>query len=505
MQRRAVLRRGRADGGCCLHRFFADLEVQHHLEAGALAQLALQRDDTAHHVHDVLGDGHAQAGALHLVGHRILGPAEGLVNVLLERFAHADAVVGDGELVAGIVAAAEDLLHIQRDAAAMAGVLDRIGQDVEQYLPQAGGVAFHILVEQIVDLYGELLVPQHGLLADHAVHLRDLLGHAEGLDVQGGLAAFDLAHVQDLVDEVQQMPAGGFQLVNVALQLARVLQVVFHQAGQAHDGVHRGTDVVRHVAQEGGLGRAGALRLLQGRPQLSLAFLQFLVQLPGLPGGFLGVCLSDARPAQRDKDDRQDHPEEGDQHHGGDKKIILYKVGHGHLFQRGLVHGQRTRQHGGRDRAQGLVQDRHQGDISACHGKRDIAVLREENAVEPFVLTVLRNLARFGKQAVVFAAAHGCLGILQGIVLDDVPVRIVVRNVPFQQQVILQQSNGVRMVLVEGILRRDRRHVQGQDRVGQNEVVLFRYIGVLGKMEDEVDLAVFQGLDLLFHGIIPDQ
>ena len=356
-----------------------------------------------------------------------------------------------------------------------------------------------------MDLYGELLVPQHGLLADHAVHLRDLLGHAEGLDVQGGLAAFDLAHVQDLVDEVQQMPAGGLQLVNVALQLARVLQVVFHQAGQAHDGVHRGTDVVRHIAQEGGLGRAGALRLLQGRPQLSLAFLQFLVQLPGLPGGFLGVCLSDARPAQRDKDDRQDHPEEGDQHHGGYKKIILYKVGHGHLFQRGLVHGQRTRQHGGRDRAQGLVQDRHQGDISACHGKRDIAVLREENAVEPFVLTVLRNLAGFGKQAVVFAAAHGCLGILQGIVLDDVPVRIAVRNVPFQQQVILQQSNGVCMVLVEGILRRDRRHVQGQDRVGQNEVVLFRYIGVLGKMEDEVDLAVFQGLDLLFHGIIPDQ
>ena len=125
--------------------------------------------------------------------------------------------------------------------------------------------------------------------------------------------------------------------------------------------------------------------------------------------------------------------------------------------------------------------------------------------MEPFVLTVLRDLAGFGKQAVVFAAAHGCLGILQGIVLDDVPVRIVVRNVPFQQQVILQQSNGVRMVLVEVILRCDCRHVQGQDRVGQNEVVLFRYIGVLGKMEDEVDLAVFQGLDLLFHGIIPDQ
>ncbi len=87
-----------------------------------------------------------------------------------------------------------------------------------------------------------------------------------------------------------------------------------------------------------------------------------------------------------------------------------------------------------------------------------------------FVLTVLHDLARFGKQAVVFAAAHGCLGILQGIVLDDVPVRIAVRNVPFQQQVILQQSNGVRMVLVEVILHRDRRHVQGQDRVGQNEV-----------------------------------
>ena len=63
VQRRAVLRRGRADGGCCLHRFFADLEVQHHLEAGALAQLALQRDDTAHHVHNVFGDRHSKTGS----------------------------------------------------------------------------------------------------------------------------------------------------------------------------------------------------------------------------------------------------------------------------------------------------------------------------------------------------------------------------------------------------------------------------------------------------------
>ena len=36
MQRQAVLRRGRTDGECCLRRFFADLEVQYHLEAGAL-------------------------------------------------------------------------------------------------------------------------------------------------------------------------------------------------------------------------------------------------------------------------------------------------------------------------------------------------------------------------------------------------------------------------------------------------------------------------------------
>ena len=50
--------------------------------------------------------------------------------MLLEFFAHADAVVGNGELVAGIVAAAEDLLHIQRDAAAMAAASTEKGERI---------------------------------------------------------------------------------------------------------------------------------------------------------------------------------------------------------------------------------------------------------------------------------------------------------------------------------------------------------------------------------------
>ena len=47
-------------------------------------------------------------------------------------------------------------------------------------------------------------------------------------------------------------------------QLVRLVQLVFHQGGDADDGVHRCADIVAHVGQEICLGLAGALGTLQG-------------------------------------------------------------------------------------------------------------------------------------------------------------------------------------------------------------------------------------------------
>ena len=63
------------------------------LKAGALAGGTLHADGAAHQVHDVFGDGHAKAGALHLVGAGALFAGKGVKKGLLVGLAHANAVI----------------------------------------------------------------------------------------------------------------------------------------------------------------------------------------------------------------------------------------------------------------------------------------------------------------------------------------------------------------------------------------------------------------------------
>ena len=54
---------------------------------------ALHADGTAHQVYDALGDGHAKAGTLHLIGAGFFLAGKGVKKSLLKRLAHADAVI----------------------------------------------------------------------------------------------------------------------------------------------------------------------------------------------------------------------------------------------------------------------------------------------------------------------------------------------------------------------------------------------------------------------------
>ena len=79
----------------------AERKAEIHDELAALARLALNGDGAAHQVHNVLGDGHAEAGALNAADGGVFLTGELLKDVLLELLAHADAVVLDAELIAG--------------------------------------------------------------------------------------------------------------------------------------------------------------------------------------------------------------------------------------------------------------------------------------------------------------------------------------------------------------------------------------------------------------------
>mgnify|MGYP006949056123 CR=1 FL=1 len=136
-----------ADGGVGVvvrHQNAYALELQHglvlcrraeHLEGDGngifrtLALFALNADGTAHHVDDVLADGHTEARAPDAADRRALLAGKGLEQMLLELLAHADAVVLNMELIGrvavGVVRLPDDA---DDDLFAVLRVLDDVRQ-----------------------------------------------------------------------------------------------------------------------------------------------------------------------------------------------------------------------------------------------------------------------------------------------------------------------------------------------------------------------------------------
>ena len=110
-----------------LHRL--DPQGQTDRKFGALALLCLDLDGAAHHVHDVLGDGHAKACALGPADGGGPLPLKGRKNLLHKFLAHADSVVLDPELIqCAALGRSRELLQPDRNRSACRGKLDRIGQ-----------------------------------------------------------------------------------------------------------------------------------------------------------------------------------------------------------------------------------------------------------------------------------------------------------------------------------------------------------------------------------------
>ena len=80
-----------------------------------LAGGTLHADGAAHQVYDALGDSHAKAGALHLVGAGFFLAGKGFKKGLLELLAHADAVILHHKAVFGVMLGMGELIYIQPD------------------------------------------------------------------------------------------------------------------------------------------------------------------------------------------------------------------------------------------------------------------------------------------------------------------------------------------------------------------------------------------------------
>ena len=218
-----------------------DLEGEGDGEFGALAFPGLEGDGAAHHFDDVLGDGHAEAGALDAGDGGVFFAGEGVEDDLGEFGGHADAVVLAAEFVGGAaVLGGGGLGDAQGDGAAGGGVFDGVGEEVEEDLVEVHLVAVD---EFVADADG---VDAEGVLAGLDVGLDDVVEGVEdvgeGFDVfvEGHLAGLDAAHVEDVVDEGEEVFGGLGDGLEVFLDVLGFGEVGGGEAGEADDGVHGG-------------------------------------------------------------------------------------------------------------------------------------------------------------------------------------------------------------------------------------------------------------------------
>ena len=138
--------------GDLFHRALLGLCAHGHADGklGALALRCLHLDGAAHHIHDVFGNCHTEAGALNSAYRGGALPLEGFKYLLGKLLAHADAVILDAELILSAAAHFTGKLpHPHRDRAARRGKLDGVGQQVQQDLIQPGLVAVDVFVGHV--------------------------------------------------------------------------------------------------------------------------------------------------------------------------------------------------------------------------------------------------------------------------------------------------------------------------------------------------------------------
>ena len=258
-----------------LNLLLVERKAQVHDELAALARLAFDGDGAAHQVHDALGDGHAKSRARDAADGGAFLTGELLKDVRLELLAHADAVVLDAELVAGVARGGTVLLgYANADHATRGSELDGVGQDVQQDLVEAQRIGDDVLVFDVhgVDEERQPLCRHIGL--NDGAHVMDDVGQMHRLLINLDLAVLDAAHVQHVVDEGKEMLAGGGDLLQVVQHLLTVVDVGRGQRREADDGVHRRADVVAHVEEELPLGAVCRPLMLQGNLQSAVLFLQ---------------------------------------------------------------------------------------------------------------------------------------------------------------------------------------------------------------------------------------
>ena len=184
-------------------------KIKAHSKGSALAQLTLHFNSTAHHIHSVLGDGHAKARALDAAHSGTLFALEGIKDMLQKILAHTDAAIADYEIIMGMARLFGCFLANREGYHAPDGSeLSGIAQNIDEHLIQTQRVENQLLVLHIDGVHIKLHALGSHLRTNHIHQIVNTLAKITFLFLNDNLAAFDAAHIQNIINEAQQMIAG---------------------------------------------------------------------------------------------------------------------------------------------------------------------------------------------------------------------------------------------------------------------------------------------------------
>ena len=235
-------------------------ELDHKFGAGV--RCAGHGDASIHHLHQPLCDGQPQTGAAKFACRRGVGLGEGLKQLGHHRFAHANTVVGDGKLHAGHPVRARHGLHMQHDPShALGDEFDRIAQQVEQDLAQAGGVRVNPGGQRGVDKQRDLRLLGPGHVQHQLRHAFHCIAQVGGDAFHFQLAGLDFGQIQNVVEDAQQ---GQRRVVDgVEHAPLRGIQLgLLEDVDHAHHAIHGRANLMAHVGQKfrfAAVGRIGGL------------------------------------------------------------------------------------------------------------------------------------------------------------------------------------------------------------------------------------------------------
>ena len=152
------------------------------------------------------------------------------------------------------------------------GELDRIVDEIGEYLPQPHRVAAQAARHLRIDRAGDFEPLGLGALAKQLDHVLDRLDQVEDDLLEIDLAGLDLGKIEDLVDDFEQVLGRTLDCLGKP-RLVVVQPALQQQFVHAHDAVHRRADLVAHVGEELGFRHAGRFRDLLGMAHFARSFL----------------------------------------------------------------------------------------------------------------------------------------------------------------------------------------------------------------------------------------